>query len=87
MCKRHNMDVKIQSVWVAGGAVRITATLNNHPCNGMFALLGGSAKQRLLDEAALLEGRANVLMAKADAYRRAASLNIINEENDNAKNP
>ncbi|MBK8772437.1 MAG: hypothetical protein IPM06_18720 [Rhizobiales bacterium] len=82
------MDVKIESVWVSGGAVRVTAMLNDQPCNGAFALLKGSARQRLLDEATILAGRANVLMARADVLRMAASENIIiNEENDNAKNP
>jgi len=79
------MDVKIESVWVSGGAVRVTAMLNNQPCNGAFTLLGGSAKQRLLDEATVLAGRANVLMARADVLRRAASENIIIKENENAE--
>lgn len=87
MCNRHNMDVKIENVCVSGGTVRVTAMLNNQPCNGAFALLGGSAKQRLLDEAKILYGRANVLMARADVMRRAASETIIIKENDNAQNP
>lgn len=87
MCRAHRMETKITEVWVDGGTVRVSASINNQPCNGAFALLGGSAKQRLLDEAKILYGRANVLMARADVMRRAASETIIIKENDNAQNP
>ena len=82
MCRHHhNMETKINDVWVQGGAVRITAVINGHPANGTFALVGGGARDRLRDEAIILEGRANVLLARAQILREAANQPTIREIN------